>query len=967
MNEESVFVAALQRSSDTERRAFLDEACGGDLALRRRVDALLEAHERTLGILDQSMQTPGWTSEAGEPSAPARAGHSVRVGTVLAGRYKLLEEIGTGGMGAVWKAEQTQPVRRIVAVKLIKAGMDSRTVLTRFEAERQALALMDHPNIAKVLDGGTTESGRPFFVMEYVKGVPFTQYCDDARLSIAQRLALFLPVCQAVQHAHTKGIIHRDLKPSNILLCLYDGQPVPKVIDFGLAKATQQPLTERTLHTAHGVLLGTPLYMSPEQAEFNNLDVDARTDIYALGVILYELLTGTTPLERRHFHEAAWHEMVRVIKEEEPPRPSARLSDSESLPSVAAQRCLEPVRLTKLVRGDLDWIVMKCLEKDRARRYETANSLERDVQRFLSDESVEARPPSASYRFSKFVRRNRKSVGAAATILLLLVAGIVGTTLGMVRAERAWTAEAARADGERKANTQAQMRLQQIERGSEILASVFKDLDPRAEEKEGRPLRAILGDRLAEAADELEGERIGDPLMVAELQYRLGLSLLHLGLPRQAAILFEKARATRSSKLGMKNRDTLTSMSALAEAYSAAGDLDKAIPLQKETLKLRTETLGADHSETLYSMNNLAASYKAQGDMTQALPLLEKTLELRKAKLGPDHPDTLNSMNNLAVAYQSADKLDAARPLLEETLRLRKIRLGVDHPDTLNSMNGLANWYISARKLDQAMPLLEQTLEMRKVRLGADHPDTLISMNNLAAGHRATGKLDLTLALLEETVKLSKARRGSDNPYTLGCMNNLAYTYRAMDKLDKAVQLFQEAATIIERRGFRDEFADGIISNLTATLEMRKQYADAEVWRRKWVAVIKKKAGAESLRYAGEMGMLGSNLLKQQKWSDAEEMLGEAYSILDKKASASLARFNVQSELGSALVGQGRYAEAEPLLIQGYEGIKAREAQLAPADRRRITESGEEIVRLYEVWGQPKNAAEWRAKLEEAR
>ena len=316
-----------------------------------------------------------------------------------------------------------------MALKLIKPGMDSKTVLSRFEAERQALALMDHPNIAKVLDGGTTEGGRPFFVMEYVKGVPFTRYCDNARLSVAQRFALFVPICQAVQHAHQKGIVHRDLKPSNILVCLYDGVAVPKVIDFGLAKAMHQPLTEHTLHTAHGVMMGTPLYMSPEQAEFNNLDVDTRTDIYALGVILYELLTGTTPLEKQRFHEAAWHEMLRLIKEEEPPRPSARLSSSGSLPSLAAQRRLEPVKLTKLVRGELDWIVMKCLEKDRSRRYDTANGLARDVERYLTDELVEARPPTATYRLRKFVRKHRVALFTTSAFVGLLIAA-AGITPG---------------------------------------------------------------------------------------------------------------------------------------------------------------------------------------------------------------------------------------------------------------------------------------------------------------------------------------------------------------------------------------------------------------------------------------------------------------------------------------------------------------------------------------------------------
>jgi hypothetical protein len=961
MNEESLFVAALEKSTASEREAFLEAACAGDVALRQRVELLLAAHDKTLGILDQTAGPPGWTEITASP-APGDVPAGERAGALVAGRYRLLEVIGAGGMGTVWKAEQAQPVRRTVALKLIRAGMDSRTVLARFEAERQALALMDHPNIARVLDGGTTEAGRPFFVMELVRGVPLTDYCDGARLSIARRLELFVTVCQAVQHAHTKGVIHRDLKPGNILVCTDDdGRPVPKVIDFGLAKAIGRPLTERTLHTAHGVLLGTPLYMSPEQAASNNLDVDARADVYALGAILYELLTGTTPLERRRLHEAAWHELLRLIEEEEPPRPSARLSASDALPGLAAQRQMEPTRLTRLVRGELDWIVMKCLEKDRARRYETASGLARDVQRYLADESVEACPPSAGYRLGKFLRRNRGPMLAASAIFLLLAGGVVGTTWGLIRADRARAAEADRADGERRASAQARRRLRQIEKGGEILESVFTDLDPRAEDKEGKPLRAILGDRLTQAAEQLEGEAVGDPLLVADLQYRLGLSLLHLGMPKRAIPLFEKARATRTSKLGADHRDTLTSMSALAEGYSAAGDLDLA--LLEETLKLRKAKLGADHSDTLYSMNNLAAGYRAAGKIGLALPLLEETLKLRKAKLGADHPDTFNSMNNLAVCYQAANKLDLALPLYEETLKLRKAKLGAGHPDTLNSMNNLADCYRAAKKLDLALPLLQETLELRKAKLGADHPDTLISMNNLAAVYKDAGKIELALPLLEETLKLSKGRRGPDHPYTLGSMNNLAWTYRTAGKMDQALQLFQEAATAVERRRFRDEYAGGIVNNLVDTEERLKQFEEAEGWRRKWLAVVKERAGADSLPYAGELGALGANLLQQKKWTDAETVLREAFGLLENKASASLAKFNVQSLLGSALLGQKKCAEAESLLIQGYEGVKAREDQIPPPDRDRVAEAGGRIVQLYEAWGQPEKAAEWRTKL----
>ncbi len=357
---------------------------------------------------------------------------------VRIGPYKLLQQIGEGGMGTVYMAEQVEPVARRVALKIIKAGMDSHQVIVRFEAERQALAMMDHPNIAKVLDAGTTDAGRPYFVMELIKGVPITTYCDEKRLSLNQRLELFKPVCEAVQHAHQKGIIHRDLKPTNVLVAEYDDRPISKVIDFGVAKATARKLTDRTMFTEFGQVIGTVEYMSPEQAKFNQLDVDTRSDIYSLGVLLYELLTGSTPFERQRLCEAAIDEVLRIIREEEPPKPSTRVSASNTLPSIAANRHTEPRRLSKDVSGELDWIVMKCLEKDRNRRYETANGLARDIERYLTDEPVQACPPSAAYRFRKFARRNKVAllVASSAFAMLLLLATGLAVSNRWIAAER---------------------------------------------------------------------------------------------------------------------------------------------------------------------------------------------------------------------------------------------------------------------------------------------------------------------------------------------------------------------------------------------------------------------------------------------------------------------------------------------------------------------------------------------------
>jgi serine/threonine protein kinase/tetratricopeptide (TPR) repeat protein len=789
---ESIFFAALQKPTPAERAAYLDEACGGDLELRRRVEWLLAAHPRAESFLADLA-----AGAAGDPgTAPLAAPAGEQPGDRL-GPYKLLQKLGEGGMGEVWVAEQTEPVQRRVAVKVIRPGRDSARLLARFEQERQALALMDHPNIAKVFDAGVT-NGTPYFVMELIQGVPITRYCDEAKLSPRQRLELFVPVCQAVQHAHQKGVIHRDLKPSNILVALYDGRPVPKVIDFGVAKATGPRLSEESIYTEVGSLIGTLEYMSPEQAELNNLDIDTRTDVYALGVVLYELLTGSVPFSRKQLQSAAFAEMLRIIKEEEPPRPSTRLSGSDELPGIAAVRQTEPRKLPALVRGELDWIVMKCLEKDRGRRYETANGLALDVQRYLADEPVVAGPPSRAYRLRKFVRRHRVGVTAASAILLSLVGGIAGTTWGLMKAERARRHAEQAAAAETTAKQAAEASATEARKVLEFVEQkVFAAARPQGRDG-GLGRDVSLRAAIEAALPYVDGSFTDQPLVAARLHTTLGISSSYLGDAKTAAEQHRRARAIYTKHRGPDHPETLASLNNLANSYHSLGLLADALRLREETLARRKARLGPDHPDTLGSMHNLANSYYYLGRHADALKLREESLALMKAKLGPDHPNTLMSMHNLAVSYNALGRHADSLTLLEETLALRKARLGPDHPDTVGSMHNLANGYSVLGRHADALTLHEETLARRRAKLGPDHPDTLRTMGSVATGYAALGRHADALTLHEETLALQKVRLGPDHPDTLLTMLNLTGSYAALGRHADALTLREE--TLARRR-----------------------------------------------------------------------------------------------------------------------------------------------------------------------
>jgi non-specific serine/threonine protein kinase/serine/threonine-protein kinase len=695
------------------------------------------------------------------------------------GPYHLLRPIGRGGMGEVWLAEQREPVRRRVAIKLIKAGMDTREVVARFESERQALALMDHPAIAKVFDAGTTPQGRPFFVMEYVVGIPITEYCDKHKMTTRQRLELFIQVCQGVQHAHQKAIIHRDLKPSNILVGEVDGKPMPRIIDFGVAKATTQQLTAETLYTHLGAIVGTPGYMSPEQADSTGVDVDTRTDVYSLGVVLYELLAGSLPLD---FRNLSFEDVLRRLRDEDAPAPSTRLRTLGEQSGVTAQnRGSDRASLTRQLRGDLDCITLKALEKDRSRRYSMPSELAADIGRYLRNEPVMARPASAAYRTRKYIRRHRIGVAVAAAACVVVFSFAVAQALELQRIR----SERDRATRERD----------RADRVTTFMTDMFQVSDPSVARGNSITAREILD----KSANEIGSMLGSEPRVQADLLGAMARSYQGLGLYPRARELTEKALAIQRRALGPQDRKTLESMSFLGSTMMSAGNASQARKWLEDTLAIQQKVLGPDDPDTLTTRRYLSDVFFAESDFQGAERFARETLALERRVLGPESPNTLQTILRLSNALELQGHYAEAEKLQREVLEVDRRIHGAEHPATLFVTNQLAKVLIEEEKYPESESLLSQTLPVEQRVFGPQHPNTLDALGNFAYAHLKEGKYMEAEKLYREILDAKSRAYGPDNINLVSDMEELAIAYTREGRYEVAARIFQQAVGIAEK------------------------------------------------------------------------------------------------------------------------------------------------------------------------
>ncbi len=879
-----------------------------------------------ISVLIDQIDDPDVIASLAPHSSAAAAGSVVAgdargVGAVTSAgqRFQVIRFQARGGLGEVFLAHD-QELNREVALKLIKEQFctdhDSQA---RFMAEAEITGGLEHPGVVPVYGLGRDARRGPYYAMRFIKGeslkdaIASFHSADVAgrdpgirSLELRKLLGQLVDVCEAIAYAHSRGVVHRDIKPANVMLGKY-GETL--VVDWGLAKVvgrnetTKIDADEQTLrpssgsggrHTLPGSALGTPAYMSPEQAAGDLDRVGPASDIYSLGATLYTILTGRSPVADKKVED-----MLLAV----------RLGDFP-----------EPRMLHPGVDRLLEAVCLKAMARHPDERYPTAQALATDIEHWLADEPVAAWREPPLHRARRWARHHRVAVtGAVAALVVALIAAIsvAGLMAAAARHERFL------AGNERAAKALAQARLGQIEKANDLLGSVFQTLDPRAEEQEGRPLRAILGDRLKQAALSLQGETIGDPLTVAKLQGILGVSQMNLGNPDEAVILLTQAWQTRAAQLGPNHQDTLHSRNDLAGAHLAAGQTAEAIKMHEENLKARAATLGPDHIDTLDSGNELAAAYWSAGRVDEAIKLHEATLKTREATLSPDHTDIFSSRNNLAAAYQTAGRNIDAIKLYEAAIKGLESKLGRDHADVLTIRNNLAFAYNAAGRTDEAIKLHEATVKAREMTLGADHPLTLASRDNLAVAYGTAGRLDEAITLLQPTLKALESKLGLDHPDTLITMGNLADTYELAGQFAKQEPLTREGLQRALRRF-------GPADPQTAQWKVRVAYA----------------------------------LVQMEKWAEAEPLMRELVSKRDAVEPESWTTFNARSMLGSTLLGQGRYAEAEPLIVSGYEGIKARETMIPAVFRTlRLSEAAERVVRLYDAWGKPGLAAQWKTKL----
>jgi serine/threonine protein kinase/tetratricopeptide (TPR) repeat protein len=985
-----LFSEAKAKPAGAVRENFVALACGDDPELRQQLFSLLQA--------DAQDVDPDFLKHS--PLLRLNRLVTEKPGDRI-GRYKLLQQLGEGGCGVVYMAEQEEPVRRRVALKVIKVGMDTKSVIARFEAERQALALMDHPNIAKVFDAGATETGRPFFVMELVRGTKITEYCDRSNLTTEQRLELFTQVCHAVQHAHQKGIIHRDLKPSNILVTLHDGVPVPKVIDFGIAKATtDQWLTDKTIFTAFEQFVGTPAYISPEQAEMSGLDIDTRSDIYSLGVLLYELLTGRTPLDPEELVRSGMNEMRRKIREEEALRPSTRLSTMQAadLTTIAKQRQEDVPKLIHHLRGDLDWIVMKCLEKDRTRRYETANGLGADVRRHLQNEAVTARPPSRAYQFQKLIRRNTLAFAAGAAVAVALIIGAAASTMQAVRATRAEHEQGRlRQDAQAEAAKSQQVAafLQDMLKGvgpsfavgrdTAMLREILDETAKRLADLKQQPsveadLRETLGNVYADLAEHRNAAAMHrQALMIrrrifgnehtktASSLHNLGVALWNQGELKEAEALLRESLAVRRKIFGDEHAEVAKTLHQLGATLRFEGNIAQSETVQREALAIRRKVFGSNDVHVALSLNDLGSLLLFQNQTTEAEAMLVEALETRKKLFGIIHPTVAESINNLACVYRAQNKLPEAEAMHREALAMQRKLLGEKHPWTAFPLRDLGLTLWREKRLAEAESAIRSAVTLQEQLGDKEHPEAAVWRYDLARLMSEEGKIDEAVLFCRAEVESRKRFLGAQHPAVAESLHYLGMTLRAAGRYEEAEGVFRDGLAM-RRKLFGSESlpVGNSLSLLGICLAHQHKLAEAEDRFRESLQIRGKLLGSEHTDVVRSVQRLVRLLLVEKKFAEAESLSRDCLVVCGKFHSEDWLRFYTEVLLGASLLGQQQYAEGESLLLSGCEGMKQREQEIPDEYKPGLVEALQGVVLFYEATAQAGKAVEWKARLHAA-